>query len=141
MARIKLQMPEDYLFKTSVPVRIGDVNYGGHVGNDAILSIMHEARLQFFKHFGYSEMDLAGTSSIMGDCAIVYKGEAFYGDTLEVSVTAAEPTRYGFDLYYQIKRAADHAAVADGKTGIVCFNYEERKIAALPVEVKDRFRL
>lgn len=141
MARIKIEMPSTFIFTTEIPVRIGDVNYGGHVGNDAILSIMHEARLLFFNHFGYSELDLGGVSTIMADCAIVYKGESFHGDTLRIGVTAAEPTKYGFDLYYDIRKNAENLAVAEGKTGIVCFDYSVRKVASLPEEVKVKFGL
>ena len=45
MGRVKIKFPaENPLFITTIHVRIGDINYGGHVGNDAILSIIHEAR-------------------------------------------------------------------------------------------------
>jgi acyl-CoA thioesterase FadM len=47
MARIKLTLPSAFGFKTQIPVRIQDLNYGNHVSNDAILSIMHEARMQY----------------------------------------------------------------------------------------------
>ena len=53
MARIKLTLPERFLFSASIPVRITDLNYGAHVGNDTILSLMHEARVQFLRLFGY----------------------------------------------------------------------------------------
>ncbi|MCH5718100.1 acyl-CoA thioesterase [Niabella hibiscisoli] len=58
MARIKVPLPPHFTFSTSIAIRITDVNYGGHVGNDAILSIIHEARLQFLKALGYSEMNI-----------------------------------------------------------------------------------
>ena len=46
MARVKLELPAQFNFRTNIPIRIQDLNYGNHVGNDAILSIMHEARLR-----------------------------------------------------------------------------------------------
>ena len=49
MARVKLTLPDACHFHTEVAVRIGDINYGGHLGNDAVLSLAHEARLQYFK--------------------------------------------------------------------------------------------
>ena len=58
MARIKLEVPENIHFKTKITLRVSDMNYGGHLGNDAVLSLAHEARVQFLKQFGYSEMDL-----------------------------------------------------------------------------------
>ena len=46
MARIKLLMPEQKIFSTDIAVRITDINYGNHVGNDAFVRLIHEARVQ-----------------------------------------------------------------------------------------------
>ncbi len=134
MARIKVPTPSYFPFSTSIPVRITDLNYGGHVGNDAILSIIHEARLQFLQSLNYSEMNVEGVGLIMADVAIEFKAEAFYGDILEVSVGANDFSRVGFDLVYQLeKKLADKKPiVAIAKTGMVCFDYSLKRVAALP---------
>lgn len=134
MARIKLALPETYSFSTLIPIRITDLNYGGHVGNDTILSLLHEARIQFLKHHGYSELDLAGVSLIMGDVAIEFKSELFYGDGLKVYVTAFDFTRVGFDLAYKLLSASEKP-VALAKTGMVCFDYSKKKVVSVPEEV------
>lgn len=139
MARIKLEMPQNYIFSTEITVRISDVNYGGHTGNDAILSFIHEARLRFFQHFGWSELSLGGVGTIMADVAIVYKAESFHKDKITIKVTPLELTKYGFDLYYHLSNADSGAEVALAKTGIVCFDYQNHKIAQLPEEVKLKF--
>ena len=77
--RVQLQLPETFSFQTEIPVRITDINYGNHLGNDAILSMMHEARVQFLQSLGYTELDVEGAGMIMADTAIIYKGEGFYG--------------------------------------------------------------
>ena len=82
MPRIKIDLPGSFIFNTEIDVRIDDINYGGHLSNDAILSIMHEARMRFLKEHGYSELEVEGTSLIMGDTAIVFKSEGFHGDRL-----------------------------------------------------------
>lgn len=140
MPRIKLQLPEKFTFTTTLPVRITDVNYGGHLGNDALLSLIHEARMQFLNHHGYTEMQVGTASLIMGDVAIEFKAEAFYGDVLTVAVTAGDFTRVGFDLYYRFtKEAADKTIiVANAKTGMVCYNYEIKKVVAVPDDVKTK---
>jgi len=53
--RIKLELPEIMVFSTEIPVRITDINYGGHLGNDSILSIVQEARVRFLNKYNYSE--------------------------------------------------------------------------------------
>jgi len=75
MARIKIELPGKFIFKTEITIRVSDLNYGGHLGNDSVLSICHEARLRFLKHLGYSELDVEGSGIIMSDAAIQYKGE------------------------------------------------------------------
>src|SRR5688500_8579395 len=101
MARIKIDLPGSFSFQTTIPVRITDVNYGGHVGNDTVLSLVHEARMQFLKYHGYTELEFAGTSLIMNDAGIEFKQELFYGDTILASVTAGEFSKVSFDLFYK----------------------------------------
>ena len=142
MPRVKIQLPETFSFVTEIPVRITDVNYGGHVGNDAILSIIHEARLQFLKHHGYSEMDIGGSGIIMADVAIEFKHEAFYGDTIITSVAANDFQRVSFDICYKLEKEIDgkRQPVAIAKTGMVCYNYGEKKICNVPAEVVDKLK-
>ncbi|MBR9883657.1 MAG: thioesterase [Oceanospirillales bacterium] len=132
MARIRIDMPENYLFTTELPVRISDINYGGHLGNDAVLSIIHEARLRFLKHYHYTEMDIEGASLIMSDSAIVYKAEGFYGDTIQVDVTVGEFNKYGCDIFYLLTNKKTAVEIVHAKTGIVFFDYEARKVQPVP---------
>ncbi|GAA0701931.1 thioesterase family protein [Marinobacterium maritimum] len=132
MARIKLDMPDNYLFSTELAVRISDINYGGHMGNDAVLSMVHEARLRFLKHYHYTEFDVEGASIIMSDSAIVYKAEGFHGDRVQVDVTVADFNKYGCDLYYLLSNKETAVEIAHAKTGIVFFDYNERKVQTVP---------
>ncbi len=135
MARIKLTMPEKILTTIKIPVRITDLNYGNHVGNDAMVSIIHEARMAWLSENGYSELDAAGTSLIMGDLAVEYKKESKYGDTLTVAVAAGETTRLSFELYYRISNQ-NGQLVAIAKTGLVCYDYELGKTSQLTEGLK-----
>jgi acyl-CoA thioester hydrolase len=137
MARIRIDLPSSFRFSTEIPVRITDLNYGGHVGNDTILSIIHEARMQFLKYYGYSEKDFAGTGMIMSDVAINFKNELFYGDVIKASVDVMDISRASFDLVYLLEK--DSMVVAEAKTGMVCFDYDKRKVAAIPEEIKAKW--
>ena len=139
MGRVKVKFPdENPLFIAAIPVRIGDINYGGHVGNDAVLSVIHEARVQMLAHKGYTELNAAGNSMIMADVMIAYRGEAFYGDVLDIHIYAEELTERTFDLLYHIStvRNGIRTDIAHAKTGMACFNYDTRKVAALTPEFK-----
>jgi acyl-CoA thioester hydrolase len=134
MSRTKLALPQSFSFFARIPVRITDLNYGNHLGNDAILSLVHEARMQYLLSVGLKELAFAGVDLIMSDAGIEFKAEAFYGDVLKIYVAATNFSKVGFDLFYKITKEEDEAVVALVKTGMVCFDYERRKITAIPDE-------
>jgi acyl-CoA thioesterase FadM len=130
MARIRIELPPEFTFFTKIPIRITDLNYGGHVGNDVVLSLIHEARVQYLKSFGYSELNLEGVSLIMSDVGIEFKAELFYCDIVTAFVQATNFSRAGFDIYYKLMR--DEIIVAVAKTGMICYNYDSRKVVSIP---------
>ena len=138
MPRIRIELPEKFFFKTEIPIRITDINYGGHLGNDSILSIIHEARLRFLIHNGYSESNIEGIGIIMTDVAIQYKSEGFYGDELLVELTVTDFTSIGCDIVYRLSNKNSKKEIALAKTGIVFFDYEKRKAAPVPLEFKKK---
>lgn len=140
MARIKIQLPDHFSFSCSIPIRITDMNYGGHAGNDTILSIVHEARMQFLQSFGYTEMQFGEVGMIMADAAIEFKSELFYGDIVMASVAAGEVSKIGFELVYRLDKETNgkKILVAIAKTGMICYDYEKKKIASMPEEAKMR---
>jgi YbgC/YbaW family acyl-CoA thioester hydrolase len=136
MERVKLVLPTTFLFNTILAIRISDLNYGGHVGNDAFLSLIHEARQQFLRHFGFTELNFAGTSLIMADAAIEYKRELVYGDEIKIHVTAAGFDKIGFDIFYklEVKSGEEWLLAGKVKTGMLCFDYSAKKKVPIPSE-------
>ncbi|RPH29673.1 acyl-CoA thioesterase, partial [bacterium] len=102
MPRTKLPLPASFQFSTDIPVRITDINYGGHLGNDSLLSLMQEARLRFLRQYAYSEKDVEGRGIIMLDAVVLYRSEAFYGDVLRIDVAVTDVGTHGCDLVYRI---------------------------------------
>jgi len=139
MARVKLNLPEKFVFSTEIPVRITDINYGGHLGNDSLLSLIHEARVRFLNEHGFSELSIDGPGLIMVDSVIIYKSEVFYGETLKIEVTADDFSKHGCDLIYRITNKETGKEVARAKTGIVFFDYEKRKVVQVPEKFKAIF--
>lgn len=132
MARVQIESPRQWLYRTRLAVRVSDVNYGGHLGNDRVLGLAHEARVRWLASCGLSEKDVGRVGLIMADAALVFRGEAFLGDELEVALGALDVRRSSFDLVCLITRPADGAQIAQVKTGMVCFDYATRKVARLP---------
>jgi acyl-CoA thioesterase FadM len=132
MARVEIELPERFLFTTEIPIRIGDVNYGGHLGNDAVLSLVHEARVRFFARHGWTELDVTGPGIVMVDAAVVYRAEGSWGMTLRVDLAAADLRTRGCDLLYRLTDVATGKEIARAKTGIVFFDYAARRVVHVP---------
>jgi acyl-CoA thioester hydrolase len=137
MSRVKLDLPARIIFTTEIPARITDINYGGHLGNDSLLSILHEARVQFLKKFGFTESNIGGVGIIMSDAVLVYKAEIFYGDKLTIEIGVDDLQSAGADVTYRVLVRGKEAARA--KTGIVFFDYTNRRIVQIPQVFKDLF--
>jgi acyl-CoA thioesterase FadM len=56
MREKKLLSPSPYVFQTDIKIQIGDINYGGHVGNERYLIFAQESRMRFLNTMGYSEI-------------------------------------------------------------------------------------
>ncbi|MEP6713390.1 MAG: thioesterase family protein [Ferruginibacter sp.] len=135
MARIKINIPEKAIGNIKIPIRINDINYGNHLGNDALVSIIHEARVQWLRQFNYTELNIEGIGLIMADLAVEYKNESFYGDMLDVTISVDEISKIGFDLFFSISNQKN-ILIAKAKTGMVCYDYENKKVAAIPDNFK-----
>jgi acyl-CoA thioester hydrolase len=142
MSRVQLELPAAFAFTCEISVRVSDLNYGGHVGNDSILSLMHEARIQFYRQLGFnSELNFEGAvGQVIADAVIVYKSESFLGDDLSIKIAVNDFNKYGFDMYYLIENKKTNNEVARGKTNIVCYDYDKRKVASIPTILLEKLK-
>ncbi|MFP4072074.1 MAG: acyl-CoA thioesterase [Desulfovibrionales bacterium] len=138
MARLRIDLPGHFPFTTSLRVRVTDLNYGGHLGNDAALGLLHEARVRFLDSYGFSEQDAGGVGLIMADAGIVYRSEGFLGDALTVEIAPSDLSRSGFDLLYRITNADSGAEVLRARTGMIFFDYGSRRIVRAPESFTSR---
>jgi acyl-CoA thioester hydrolase len=138
--RVKLKNCDQYIFTTTVKTRITDLNYGGHVGNEMMLIFAQQARVDFLNSLGYGELTLAGKGIIMTDAMAVYKSEVHAGDELTIELAIDDLTSIGFDFHYKITNTETSREVARVKTGVLCFDYTEKKIASIPKEVLDKIK-
>jgi acyl-CoA thioester hydrolase len=136
----ELNLPDDFSFSTDVRVRISDINYGNHLGNDALLSLVHEARLQFLQSRGFSELDIDGCGLILTDAVILYKSQGFHGDLLTILAAVGDFNKYGCDFFFKIIQKNSGKELARAKTGIVFFDYNRQKMASVPAAFLDAFR-
>lgn len=137
MPRIKIELPEHFSFATELDIYQSHINYGGHLDNAQLLTLVSEARARYFRSLGYHEGDVEGVGIIMADAAVQYKSEAFQGETLQVSMLANDFSKKGCDLVWCMHERSSGREVARGKAGIVFMDYAARRIVPVP----EAFRL
>jgi 4-hydroxybenzoyl-CoA thioesterase len=138
MARIHIQLPEHFTFATDLTLYQSHINYGGHLDNALLLTLVSEARVRFFKALGYTELDVEGVGILVVDAALQYRSEAFHGEVMVVQMAAADLGPKGCDLVWCMTEQISQREVARGKTGIVFFDYSSHKVAPMPVAFRDR---
>lgn len=132
MARVTIDLPEEFQFSTDIPVRISDINYNNHLGHDSIITLIHEARVRFLNAHGFTELDIDGFGLVMTDLLVLYKAEVFYGEILSIEVDIRDFTKYGFDFVYRITNKETDTEVARAKTGVLIYDYAKRKVVGIP---------
>ncbi len=132
MPRIKLRAQPAYSFQYNTVVKVRDINYGNHLGNDAVVGLLHEARIDMFIQLGCKESELDGqnTGIVMADLAVNYKEQGFLGDEIIISLDIDEIGKSGFRILYKIERGEELLVLAE--TGVAVYNYQAQKVAAIP---------
>lgn len=140
MARIKLSFPDDvFCFETRMPVRITDINGANHLGNDALISMLSEARAQFLVSYGIQEASKDGTGIIVTDLATMYQSESFFPEMLRFEVGVMDFNKYGGDFVFRVTKAESGQPVALAKYGFVFFNYHCKEVVPIPESFRSRF--
>ena len=140
MARIKLSFPDDvFCFETRRPVRITDINGANYLGNDALISMLSEARAQFLVSYGIQEASKDGTGIIVTDLATMYQSESFFPEMLRFEVGLMDFNKYGGDFVFRVTKAESGQPVALAKYGFVFFNYHRKEVVPVPESFRSRF--
>ena len=132
MARVRIELEGPAVFTADIQVRVSDLNYGNHLGHDALVSLLHEARTRFFRSFGAHEADTEGCAMVVVDLAVRYRSEALLGQVLRVEIGVGEVGSRGCELLYRVTHSDSGEPMADAKTGIVFVDPRERSVAPIP---------
>jgi len=132
MPRIKLEEQPAYEFSYATTARVADLNHAAHVGAPHMTSFLHDARIALFLELGVSEYDLGdGKSSIIiGDLAVSYRSQAFWGNELTIQTHIGEMTENSFRFFHRIMRGTTLVALAE--IGAIPFSFMEGKKTAVP---------
>ena len=137
MPRIKLKQHPKYAHSTPLKLRVTEINYGGHLGNDAVMGLLHQARVEVLAILGVSEMDLGNgqTGIVQTDCAIVYQGEGFLLDDVLVESLFSEVKGSTFRMCCRISKGEKTLILAEA--GFAGFDYSARRTAPLPENFRE----
>lgn len=138
MARIQIRLPSHFAFSTHITLYQSHMNYGGHLDNALLLTLVSEARVRFFHSLGYTELNIEGVGILVADAALQYRSEAFHGEVMVVRMGATDLGRKGFDLVWSMNEQSTNREVARGKTGIVFFDYATHQVVSMPAAFRDK---
>jgi acyl-CoA thioesterase FadM len=131
----------DKAYSAEYVVTIGDINYGGHLGNERSLQIFHDARYRFLQSLGFSEMDIGnGRGVIIVEATVHFLKEILVHDVLETRVWLAECNERRLPMQYEVKRKTDGKVVLSGSTLLLAFDYQTHKVARVPAVFLDAYR-
>jgi acyl-CoA thioester hydrolase len=139
MARIKITLPDRFVFSTEIPVMVRDINAGRHLSYDSLLPMMEETRVRFMRSINYSQENVNGASIIAADVAVVYKQQGRYGQVLKFELAPTDFSKKGCDFVFRISDSATGEEVARAKMGIVFFDYAKQKSVSVPEAFRKKF--
>ncbi|MFH0783797.1 MAG: thioesterase family protein [Pseudomonadota bacterium] len=120
-------------FTAPYTVTIGDINYGGHLGNDRALLIFQDARIRFLEHLGFSEDNIGEAKGVVVvEAGCRYLLQVFLHEELEIQVTVQELGGKKCSLDYSVVRLSDGQKVLAGFTVMLAYDYTSHKVVQLP---------
>lgn len=125
-------MEDKKTFAGKYPIRVGDINYGGHMGNDKSLLLFHDARIHFLEGLGFSESNIGGPGIIMAEAHVFFRREVFRGDELSAYIHIRDIRELSFVMHYTFLR--DDEEVLRGNTKLIAYDYERGRVTKLPEE-------
>lgn len=121
---------DDLNFSIPLTVRVGDLNYGNHVGHQNYLLYFQEARMAYLRRFGFYEHDIAGFRMVLVEAGCTYKKELNHRDAIVVKCGVRQLKSKAFIMAYQIEK--DGRVCAEGTTTSLCLDRQSGKVVRLP---------
>ena len=129
---------QSYEFSHLLTVRVTDINYAGHLGNEALLELVHEARAVFLKALDFDTI-VRGEQRvglIIADLAVNFTAEAFARDQLAVDCQIDELGERSFRLFHRIRCGDKRIALVE--TGVIAYDFSSGHVVALPEKLFNR---
>jgi acyl-CoA thioester hydrolase len=118
-------------------VRISDINYGGHMGNERALVAFQQARIEWLETLGLSELNIGeGRGLIQRRANVEYLREISLGDILNIKIYPVEIKGSYFVLGHEVNNQ-NGITVLTGNVTLGSFDYNNKKLAKIPNTLKE----
>lgn len=137
MERVTLAFPaDDVVHRHPLTVRITDMNYGRHLGHDALVSLLHEARSHALAALALKEWDMGGFVSVVADLAVQYQSEARFPDALSVETAIPDASGKALTVYHRVLKAGTQTPVATARLNLLLLDPETGRPVTIPSAVR-----
>lgn len=125
-------------FAVDIGLRWGDMDAMSHLNNTIYFRLMEEARIQWFKHLGFSTLP-TGKAPILAHASCDFLKPMDYPGTSRVTHLLTRLGRSSVEHDVLIEKIGEPGVpYAKGRTVIVWFDYETGRSSPWPAEVLDR---
>ncbi len=130
---------KDYKHCTRIQVRYKDVDLQGHVNNANHITYFEVARVDYFRDVFTKQIDWQKTGMILAKTEIDYKTPVFLGDDVYCFTKVTQFGNKSFTIENAIVKKVNTTfeLCAEGKSIMVCMNYEKKETAEIPQHWKD----
>lgn len=125
--------PKDFKHKTPIQIRYKDVDMQGHVNNANHITYLEIARTSYFKKV-FKDNDWKKTGLILARTEINYFEPVFFEDEVFCYTKITTFGNKSFEISNIITKSSPAGEIkcAEGKSVLVCFNYELNQTTEIP---------
>jgi len=128
--------PDDFRHTTAIQVRFADLDVLGHLNHAKYLTYMEHARILYIREVCGFDGDWEDFGVILANITCDYLMPVAFAETITVYTRCSRMGGKSFDFEYVLKNEADET-VANGKTVLVAFDYDENTTIPIPQVWRD----
>jgi acyl-CoA thioester hydrolase len=120
-----------------LPVQWGDMDSYQHVNNVVHFRWFESARIAYLEQIELKSLyHTAGIGPILAAISCNYRRQLTYPDTVAVGARISRIGRTSFEMEHVLFSTTQQAAVADGKSTIVTFDYRQQRPTPVPDDIR-----
>lgn len=124
-------------FVLRIPVRFRDIDGMGHLNNAVYFTYMEYGRQEYwFAMTG--NRTIKAFDFIVGKAECTYKSPTLLGETVVLAMGVTHFGNASFTMEYEMTEETSGRLLAVGRTDLVSYNYDEKRVIRIPKETRTR---